>query len=263
MDCSQSSQFASAVLLSSFGLPGPLELVFTGPLVSQGYLALTAALVKQAGMDLTLTPEQAHLPANAVLQPGHYRAEIDLSSAFSLAAAAAVAGEARITAFPEAPLQPDGVFPEILAAMGVPIRRDSTSLTVNRADRLRPVDWNLRDTPDLFPVLAVLAALAEGRSRLHGAPQLDLKESHRIQRTVELLAALDRQVKALPDGAIVEGRGFQIHDRPIVFDPDQDHRLAMAAGVALKAGFSMHVTRPEVVSKSFPGFWHAVGEDQP
>jgi 3-phosphoshikimate 1-carboxyvinyltransferase len=261
IDRGLSSQFASGVLLSAWELEAPLTVRFTGEAVSEGYFSMTRELVRRAGLTVEESVDAVTVPPGQKVRPDTYRAEIDLSSAFALAAAAAVAGEANITPFPESSLQPDRVFVDILRAMGVPVERAGSTLRVRRAARLESIEWCLRDSPDLFPVLGVLCSLAEGRSRLFGAPHLGLKESNRIARTVELISALGRTVEERPDGLIVHGQGLdRVHDRPFPFDPDHDHRLAMAAGVARKAGFAVEVSEPDVVNKSFPSFWSTIGE---
>ena len=260
VDRSRSSQFASGILLNAWNLPSPLTLEFTGTAVSQAYLDMTRVLVERSGLELGAVDSGLHIAAGQGVKPGTYRAEPDLSSSFSLAAAAVVAGRAEFLHFPGESLQPDRVFVDILRAMVVAVDHAGEVLTVERAERLRPVDWNLGDSPDLFPVLAVLAALAEGQSRLHGAPHLGHKESDRIQKTAELLQAMGRTFQHLDGGLLIEGEGLKVKGAPVTFDPDQDHRLAMAAGVARKAGFPIRVMDPGVVKKSFPGFWSCIGE---
>jgi 3-phosphoshikimate 1-carboxyvinyltransferase len=257
---SRSSQFASAVLLSAWELSGPLRLRFSGDPVSEAYLTMTVALVRNAGLSVDTGHEEWIVAPGARVRPGEHRAEMDLGAAFAVAAAAAVAGEAELAPFPVPSLQSDRVFVDILAAMGVPLEQLGDTLVVKRAEALRPIDWNLRDSPDLFPVLSVLAALADGPSRLLGAPHLGLKESDRLAKSAALVAALGRAFEPHPDGLVIHGQGRKRHDRPIEFDTDQDHRLAMAAGVAIKAGFDVRVTDPGVVAKSFPDFWSAIGE---
>ena len=181
------------------------------------------------------------------------RAETDLSSAFAIAALAAVAGRAVIEEFPEKSLQPDSVFPEILRAMGAGVKREGTSLIVEKARELRAVEWNLLDCPDLFPVLATVCAQANGRSRLFGAPHLAHKESSRIESTARLLRNLGTTFEAKPDGMEVEGGAIRLD--AFDFDPEHDHRLAMAAAVAHAGGANVRVLHPSVVDKSFPEFW--------
>ena len=255
LDLSRSSQFASALLLNAWDLPFPLEIEFTKERVSEGFLRMTLTLCRRAGMTLA-GEERIIVPAGARVEPGAYRARADQGAAFALAAAAALAGRVVLPAAD--PLQPDGVYPEILRAMGVPLHRAGEELVVERAPRLRPIDRDLGTAPDLVPVLAVLCAFAPGTSRLQGAPHLAFKESHRIARTAGLVRLLGRACRERPDGLEIEGSAAPPPAGPLPFATDQDHRLAMAAGVAMKAGWPLRPDAPRVVAKSFPAFWRLI-----
>ncbi|MDO8494293.1 MAG: hypothetical protein Q7S68_03040, partial [Deltaproteobacteria bacterium] len=145
-------------------------------------------------------------------------------------------------------LQPDAIFPEILSAMGVSVSFVGENLRVEPSKKLKPIQVDLTNTPDLYPVLSVLTALADGKSVLRGAPHLVYKESNRVKKTAELLSKM-KQALPLTPTLSPEGRGNQIP-----FDPEGDHRLVMAATVAKRAGFPIHILHPEVVNKSFPSF---------
>lgn len=258
LDRSVSSQFASAIILNAWNLEKPLILDLGQPGVSEGYLEMSLAFVRKFGMKYERNKNLLTIPAHQKVRPGTYEAECDLSSAFAISALAAVGGYAEIRNYPRNSLQPDRVFPAILAEMGVELRLEDQVLIVHKTERLRPIEQDLRESPDLFPVLAVLCAFAEGRSILRGAPQLVHKESDRIAAAGRLLSLLGRSFEAKPDGMIIDGSAPSAKEiasfTPIFFDPDQDHRLVMAAAVAQKLGFPVTVTRPEAVDKSFPDF---------
>ena len=257
IDRSKSSQFASAVLLNSWGLNFDLEIEMTGEQVSEGYFEITEELITRVGMRLERNGNRIKIPAKNEIVPQQIRAEMDLSSAFAVAALAAVGGEATLENFPFDSTQPDVIFPEILKAMGVLVQKNGDSLRIARTGTLLPVSWNLKDAPDLFPVLSVLCAFADGTSKLLGAPQLVYKESSRIQTTARLIKLFGRSCELKSDGIIIQGKrpADVLHIAPYEFDPDQDHRLAMAAGVAKMAGVPVTVLHPLAVNKSFPGFW--------
>ncbi len=264
IDRSQSSQFASAVILSAWNLHFDLEIEMQGEsdfLPSDSYFAMTADLVRAAGMELIQSEKQLFIPKGSQLRSSGFTAEPDMSSAFTIAGLGAVAGQVTLRSFPKTSLQPDWVFVEILNKMGVTISHDSESLCIEKPQKLLPIDWNLRDCPDLFPVLAVLCAHAEGASRLWGAPHLAHKESSRIASTAALLRGMHRRFEILEDGMVIEGRVATLDNRstnelPVWnFDPAGDHRLAMAAAVARLAGASVRILDKNVVKKSFPEFW--------
>jgi 3-phosphoshikimate 1-carboxyvinyltransferase len=258
IDRSQSSQFASSILLSAWDLPFDLAIDYAGnEALSEGYLTMTEALVEAAGLAIRRDGRRLTVARGSKVRTGSMTAESDLSSCFAIAALAALpGGSAVFERYPQPSLQPDSVFPEILRAMGARAELRGDALEISGAAELSGVDWNLRDCPDLFPVLATLCAFARGRSRLHGAPHLAHKESSRIDATAELLRGLGRTVEPQPDGMIINGRGLEAVDATAWdFDPRDDHRLAMAAALARRAGSGVRVTDRRVVDKSFPEFW--------
>ncbi len=262
-----SSQFASALILSAWGLPKPLKIQLEGSAVSLGYLQMTLDTAREAGMNWSREPDGIILiPANSTIIQKRYEVESDLSSAFAVAGLAAVGGRAEFEAWPEKSSQPDSVFADILAKMGCGVRREGSTLIVESptSGKLKGVDWNLKDSPDLFPVLSVLCALAEGRSRLSGAPHLVHKESNRVLKSAELVQLLGRKAQDFAGGGLeIHGIASSASANQTVgtfeYDPEHDHRLAMAAAVARAAGFSIRILRPDVVNKSFPEFWSIAG----
>lgn len=260
----QSSQFLSALLLNAWNLPQDLRVSFEAQSLSDSYLKMTLDFVARAGMrwedrtadgirTLTLLARQFPAVANDLLEP-------DMSSAFTVAAHAALFGEAHFEAFPDISLQGDAVFLDILEQMGAEIRRTNDTTSVLCAPQLRGIEWNLASTPDLFPVLAVTAALARGSTRLFGAPQLAFKESNRIEKIRELIelmgleASIEKNAAGEPWGLSFRGparpENFDWQD----FDCEDDHRLVMALSLARRAAFRIQGRNIEAVNKSFPEF---------
>jgi 3-phosphoshikimate 1-carboxyvinyltransferase len=226
--------------------------------VSEGYLEMSLDVARRFGMAVLPTRETDHtrleISAGQRLRPGSSTAEADVSSAFAVAAIAAVAGSAFIENFPALSLQPDHRFVEILRRMGVPIELSARGLHVAKADRLLPIEVELGGSPDLFPVLAVLCGLADGRSLLYGAPQLRGKESDRVATTAALLSRLGRRNQPRDDGIEIWGAPLTEAERSrsLHFDATGDHRLVMAGAVARWAGFPLSIRGLESVRKSFP-----------
>ena len=261
---SRSSQFASAVLLNSWKLSYPLFLKIEGNISSFSYLQMTISFLKDLGMHIDEGEKEYHIPAHQEIKKTFYQPEQDMGCLFALSALAAWDGELCITGWPKISLQPDFIFPDILKNMGVNVKQIEDKLKVcGRTKNLKPIEWNMGNCPDLFPVLAVLCSLAEGTSKLYGASHLVYKESNRIQQTADLLKLAGRKTKILKDGLIIEGVPVKKQEgnnkNKILFDPKEDHRLAMAAAVLKKAGFPINILKTEVVNKSFPDFWSLTG----
>jgi 3-phosphoshikimate 1-carboxyvinyltransferase len=265
MNPSETSQFASAVLLNCWNLPEPLTLQWQGAFASQAYFRMSLAVAAVAGMTYEMMAQKIFIPAYQKLALQSVSVEADLSSTFALAAIAVVAGAAEFVNFPYQSVQPDLVFVDLLQKMNVRFEFTPTSLKIFRSPNLTALHADLNDCPDLFPVLAVLCARATGTSRLTGAAHLRFKESDRLKKTTELLDLMKVSYVLLPDGLEIEGQPLVNRwTRPSLsvvrsFDPDQDHRLAMAAHVANWSGAHVEILNRQVVNKSFPGFWDLAG----
>lgn len=255
---SDSSQFASAVVLNAWNLHFDLELEFDGAITSESYFRMTLDLCREAGMEFEESPGRLKIPARQKIRLKRLHVEPDVSSLFSLAALCALGGRGKFVGIPEKSLQPDIAFIGLFERMGIPVHLEGGVLSVEKASSLKPIQADIGAMPDLAPVLAVVCAFAKGRSVLHGAPQLKHKESHRVRSTATLLRGLGVEVVERDDGFEIEGRP-DLEPRAFDFDPDKDHRLAMAAGILNRLGWNIRITEPEVVNKSFPEFWHLLG----
>jgi 3-phosphoshikimate 1-carboxyvinyltransferase len=132
------------------------------------------------------------------------------------------------------------------------------ALTV-RPVSLRGCEVGASEIPDLIdeiPILAVLAARAEGETVLTGAAELRVKESDRLSALAGNLGALGVAVEELPDGLVVQGTDRPLRGRVRCFG---DHRIAMAFGIlGALPGNAIEVEEPELAEVSFPGFWDEI-----
>ena len=111
---------------------------------------------------------------------------------------------------------------------------------------------DIGDTPDLFPILAVLATQVEGETRFVKGEHLRLKESDRIASTVSMLGAMGAAAEPTSDGAVVRGPS-RLHGAFI--DSLGDHRILMAAAVAgLVADDAVEISDPWCFRVSYPSF---------
>ena len=124
------------------------------------------------------------------------------------------------------------------------------------ASPLRAVGVGAEEVPgmiDELPVLAVLAARAEGVTRITGARELRVKESDRLAVLCANLRRIGVKVKELPDGLEIEGTRQPLSG---LVECSHDHRIAMAFGVLdATPGCDVRVDDPAVADVSFPGFW--------
>jgi 3-phosphoshikimate 1-carboxyvinyltransferase len=259
VDAKNSSQFLSALFLNSWELDFNLEVKVLGKITSESYFQMTTKMLKSLGLRYRVRGKTYIIARDQKLRPQSYRLESDLSSLFSVACFAALSGEAQFLEFPKKSLQPDGAFLKLFKKMGIPVLKKKNRREIRASSSLTALKANLKNCPDLFPVLATLCAFAEGRSVLFGAPQLVKKESNRIEKTAELLTKAGFDCQSRNDGLEIMGGGYQVPVKSFSFDPDSDHRLAMAAALLKSQGFKIKIKNPKVVNKSFPEFWKCVG----
>ena len=108
---------------------------------------------------------------------------------------------------------------------------------------------------DEVPILAVLAAVAEGVTVIRGAGELRVKESDRLAQMAKGLRAMGAAVEELPDGLRIEGRGGKLEGGAEI-DSAHDHRIALAFSIAaLAANKPTVIENAEWADVSFPGFF--------
>jgi 3-phosphoshikimate 1-carboxyvinyltransferase len=252
-----SSQFGSAMLLLASQQPdGPVVVELDGEPVSAPYLALTAAVLRQGGIAAEGGSEgEKHF---FVVRPGPVRAarflvEPDASSAqYVLGMAALTATAVRVDGLRRDSPQGDAAFADLLARMGCRVAWDGARLELAGAPELTAIDVDCRDVPDLAPMLAVLAARARGRSRLARLAHLRAKESDRLAAIAAELQRLGQPCAIEGDALVIDG-GAPV--RPGLVHTRDDHRLAMAFAALGLVADGVAIEAPDVVRKSFPGFW--------
>jgi len=117
---------------------------------------------------------------------------------------------------------------------------------------LQLADEEIPSLIDEIPVLAVLASQAVGPSEFHGLAELRHKESDRLEACRRMLEAFGAKASVLGDSLLVEGKSRL---RACEFDPEGDHRMAMAATImALVAKGESRILGADCVETSFPEF---------
>ncbi len=236
VDVSDSSQPLSALLLSMPAMQGPLDVKLGGEAVSRRHARLSFDLAAQTGSSNTLAwgnglllepwevdcPEEVHIPGDRSLE------------AFANLYAALHGVEL------EVPNRPDDAD-----ALGAEVLKQLTTAAHG------PDQVDLRDANDLLPPLAALLALGDGGT-ITGAAHARHKESNRIERTVELLAAFGIEASATEDGIKVDGNQSPEAPEEMV-RTHADHRLWMtAACLASKVGGELD--HPGIHTVSDPDF---------
>ena len=257
-----SSQYITGLLLAAPLLDGASQVRVVGRLESRPYVDLTIAVLAAFGVVVAVeegaTPGGLPLtvfsvPAGGYRTPGRVTVEGDWSNAAFWLCAGALGDEpVTVTGIEPQSIQGDRAVLAVLALFGARARRAQSAITV-RPCGLRPIELDARDIPDLVPVLAAVAACAEGRSRIFGCARLRLKESDRLLTTAEELGHLGAAVAVERDALVIDGRGRLAGG---AVDAHGDHRIAMMAAVAAtRCDGPVTIFGAEAVNKSYPGFF--------
>jgi 3-phosphoshikimate 1-carboxyvinyltransferase len=250
-----SSQFISGLLFAGPLMPRGLRVELTSLLESRKYLSLTLETMKQHGIDVATNNGMSffEIESGKMYSPADHRIPGDYSSAaFLLSAAAITHSELLVRGLPSSDREPDGVLVEILSLMGARTSVIDEGVLVVGA-KLKGTSADLRDYPDLGPIMAVLGCYAEGETIIEGAARLRYKESDRLATISSELTSLGARISETDDGLNVHGpcslNGGIVRSHG-------DHRIAMALCVAaLGANGEVQIQGAECVSKSYPNFF--------
>jgi 3-phosphoshikimate 1-carboxyvinyltransferase len=255
IDASGSSQFVSALLLSAPRFTKGLVLRHEGPPVpSAPHLRMTTHMLRAAGATV-----DESVPDVWTVEPGPLRGrewviEPDLSGAAPFFAAAMVTGGAiTLAGWPQRSWQPVERLAELLTAMGAEVSFEG-GFTVRGTGALHGLDADLSEVGELTPVLAALAALADGPSRLRGVAHIRSHETDRVAALAHELAAAGATVTEHPDGLDITPGPL----RPVTFRTYDDHRMAHAAaviGLAVEGTTLDDVACTAKTLPEFPELW--------
>lgn len=257
-----SAQVKSAVLLAGLYAEGPTSV--TEPYVSRNHseimLSAFGANVSCQDTTATILPEPA-LEGQKITVPG------DISSAaYFIAAGLLVPGSELLLKNVGINPTRDGIL-QAAKSMGADIQL----LNPGKSNGEQTADLLITSTPlrgteiggalipaliDEIPIIAIMAAFAEGTTIIKDAAELKVKESNRIQVMADNLTALGCPVEPTEDGMVIHG-GQPLHGA--VIDSHKDHRIAMSFAVAsLLIEGETRILNKECVQISFPGFYHTL-----
>ncbi len=254
----KSSQYLSSLLLVAPYAAEPSELEVRGEVYSKPYVEMTLRVMNSFGIQVEATPMLNFFRIPRRLYQGReYAIEGDASGAsYFWAAAAITGGRVTVANVPVPSLQGDAQLVPLLARMGCDVTRAGTSgLTVQGPEKLKAIEVDMGDMPDVAPTLAIVAAFAEGTTVIHNIAHLRIKECDRLAAMVSELAGMGAEVEEREDSMLIHGRagGSNLHGTEIkTYD---DHRIAMCFAVAGLQVPGIKITGEQCVAKSFPDFW--------
>lgn len=246
-----SSQFLSGLLLVAPAIDGGLEVHVTTELVSRPYVDLSLAVMRAFGAEVAASDDRWRVSPGRY-RPTRYVVEPDASAAsYAWAAALVTGGAVTVPGLHRGSLQGDVAFADVLEQMGAEVLWHDDAVTVRAGSTLRGIDVDMAHISDTVPTLAVLAALAEGPTTIHGVGFIRKKETDRITAPVDELRRCGIDAEATYDGMVIRPGQVQ----PAVFESYGDHRMAMAFALLGLVVPGVEIRDPDCVAKTFPGYW--------
>ncbi len=261
-----SSQYISALMMTGALLPKGLVITLTGKVGSVPYIEMTAALMHEFGVDCQTDWKHNTISIpNQQYRPAQYTVEADWSSASYWFAFTALAKEAEIILpnVTERSLQGDRVIVDIMSQLGVQADFFDTSLRLTKKEHVSHLSWGFKDCPDLAQTVLPVCAAKGISGEFTGLESLRIKETDRIAALQNELGKIGAKLtepavgrwRLAVGGSVLESTSnFKHQTSNLEINTYHDHRMAM--GFAPWATFTnIRIEAPEVVNKSYPGFW--------
>ena len=247
-----SSQYFSALLMISPLLEGGIVIEVQGSQISKPYIDMTIDSMRQFGVEVINEGYKRYVvQGGEIYSAKTYKVEGDVSSASYFAAIAALT-KSKITLSNMNPhsMQADMEFLKILEKMGAKVSFGENSITVE-GHGVKPLEVDMESCPDQAQTLAVLAAFADGVTKITGVRSLRVKETERVKAVEQELAKMGIRTESTPDSLTIYGG----NPKSAAIDTYGDHRMAMSFAVAGTKLAGMEINDPDVVGKTFPEFW--------
>lgn len=247
-----SSQFISGLLLAAPLISDDVRIHLTTEMQSVGYIDMTVEAMKKQGVTVVETTTGYMVSKESEYRPSDTVIEGDWSQAAFFMSAAAIGSDIKIKGLNFASNQGDMAALDVFAAFGAQISIEDDVLHIKRGT-LHGIEVNAANIPDMVPAIAATAAFAKGKTVIHSAERLRLKESDRIKTTIAALNAMGVKTEEKPDGMVIYGTGKVTGGK---IDGANDHRIVMAFSIAAAfASGESEIMSAEAINKSYPEFF--------
>lgn len=248
-----SSQFISALLISSIYADSDVEISVKGDQVSKPYIDATLATMQRFGVKIDNSYYTNYRVKSQQYKPTKFDIPSDFSSAAMMLAAGALAGDVTVEGLNFELPQADAKIVDILHDMGAYIKMNKAKgiVRVEAPERLDGDTFNLQNTPDLLPVVSILALKAKNKVTIKGVAHARVKETDRIANIAMELKKVGAEVEEFEDGLSIRVSGKL---KNASLNAYNDHRLFMAFCIASLLTDKCIIDGLESVDVSYPTF---------
>ncbi|XFA98395.1 3-phosphoshikimate 1-carboxyvinyltransferase [Candidatus Izemoplasma sp. B36] len=247
-----SSQFISGLLFVLPLLNGDSEIEILGTLESSSYINMTIDVLESFGIFIKHKKNRFLVNGNQSYKPTEIFAENDFSQMAFFSVLGIINNDITIKGMNFNSFQPDKVIIDAIINIGGIVEKHS-DIAIFKRSKTSDFTFDLSQSPDLAPILSVLASKSHGFSRLINGERLKIKESNRLLTTYNSLKQMGVRIIMGDDYLEIVGpnkfRGGE-------FDSYNDHRIAMMLAIAATVAESKTtITNAEAINKSYPNFY--------
>lgn len=245
-----SSQYISGILLAASKSPFESQIILKSNLESKPYADLTINELKKFCIDVKKMENSYKIKGGNLKSPGKLYVEGDWSNASVFIGANLLGSKVKIKGLNIDSLQGDKEILNIAKKFGSKIFTENNILENSKAD-IRSMEIDIKNTPDLAPVLCVILAASTEKSRLINAKRLRFKESDRLFSLCKMINDLGADGKIVGDSLEITGKIKGGHVNSF-----NDHRIVMAACLASTfAKEEIIIDGAQAVEKSYKNFF--------
>jgi 3-phosphoshikimate 1-carboxyvinyltransferase len=256
IDGSISSQFVSSLLIAAVRARNDVSIIVEGDQVSRPYILSTIATMEKFGIEVERDSSLRNFYVKTgTNSPCIFHVPSDLSSAALMVAAGVLLSKDKIQLSGlnlDLPQGDSKIF-SIVRQMNGSIRVDADrgELFVEASERLDGGEFDLKDSPDLLPVVSILALKAKGPVVINGVSHARFKETDRVRNITTELRKLGAVVSETLNSISIQAPTTIKNASLESFD---DHRLFMALTIAALLTNHSTLDGAESVDVSYPSF---------
>ena len=254
IDGSISSQFISGLLFYLPLLKNDSEIKIINEYESKSYVDLTIDALNKFGIQI----EEKDNGRRLIIKGGqtylsnNLSVEGDYSQAAFFLTLGAINNEITVKGLNKSSKQGDKAIVDVLKNANVRMEINNEGITVKKSE-IKAIDVDLKDIPDLGPILSVLFSRAKGKSKLYNAKRLRYKESDRILAIETELKKMGVEISSDENNIYINGVNKLISND--IINSHNDHRIFMAVSIlATISNTPVTISNYECINKSYPRF---------
>jgi len=259
-----SSQYISALMMIAPYMQNGLKIILEGNVISVPYINMTLNMMKEYGVAVDFSNNIIDIKAQTY-KPIQYKVESDWSAASYWYEVLAIAGKGQIflTGLNQNSYQGDSKVAALFEQLGVSSTYQVEGVLLQATGKyVEQFEYDFVNQPDLAQTFAVTCCMKGIPFHFGGLQTLKIKETDRIAALINELGKLGFVLTEPAEGQLAWAGKHCDAAQPVSIATYEDHRMAMAFAPAALIT-PLVIEEPQVVSKSYPGFWEDIEKLKP